>query len=199
MRLCIADPPYPPQFSERHDTADGTARLVSRSRARRWYGDAADRGGAAAADFHPDAGEWDDPARHRLLLEQLMDDFDGWAIATTPDGLEHYRPLPVPARLLVWVKSRAMPTGHRIASMWEPVIVYPPRARRARLELDAVLRQVPDVLTCSPPGAGFAGAKPAAWTRWVLDALGHEHDDELVDLFPGSGAVARAAAQGVLL
>ncbi len=200
MRLAIADPPYPPQASERYDTASGEPRIVTRSRARRWYGDGTRARGERPADFHADAGEWDDPRRHRLLLDQLLDEFDGWAIATTPDGLRCYEPLPVPCRLLVWVKRRAMPTGHRIASMWEPVIVYPPRERRARAADRGVrLAQVPDVLTCSPPGAGFAGAKPEAWTRWVLDALGHEPDDEVVDLFPGSGAVSRAIEQAVLL
>lgn len=205
MRLAIADPPYPPQLSERFDTADGAPRTVIRSRARRWYGDGPrDRGGAKPADFHPDAGEWDRPARHRLLLEQLLDEFDGWAIATTPDGLACYHPLPVSARLMVWNKLRPLPTGHRIATTWEPVILYPPKGRRSRPAAADTTRmyadQVPDVLTAAPPGAGFAGAKPEAWTRWVLDALGYDPDtDELVDLFPGSGAVARAAAQGVLL
>lgn len=72
MRLVIADPPYLPQVSERYDLADGTAQITTRSRARRWYGDGPrDRGGAGLADFHPDAGEWDHPARHRILLEQL--------------------------------------------------------------------------------------------------------------------------------
>lgn len=200
MRLAIADPPYPPQITERYDTATGEPRIVTRSRARRWYGDGP-RSTEQPADFHPDAGEWDDPRRHRLLLEQLMDEFDGWAIATTPDGIRCYEPLPIPCRLLVWVKRRAMPTGHHIASTWEPVIVFPAAARRARAAVRGEkLAQVPDVLVCSPPGAGFAGAKPAQWTRWVLDALAYDPDtDELVDMFPGSGAVAAAAAQGVLL
>lgn len=196
MRLAIADPPYPPQFSERHDTADGSARITTRSRARRWYGDGPrDRGGVKPADFHPDAGEWDDPARHRLLLEQLLDEYDGWAIATCSDGLHHYGQLPIPARVLAWVKPRAMPTAHHIATGWEPVIVYPPKGRRARRGA-----QVPDVLVAPALGSGFIGAKPPAWTRWVLDALSYDPDtDELVDVFPGSGAVSDAAAQGVLL
>lgn len=196
MRLCIADPPYPPQRSERRDLAGGGVRVVSRSRSQRWYGDHSDRGGNKAADWHPAAAEWDDPRRHRLLLEQLLDEFDGWAIATTPDGLDCYRPLPVPAHTMAWVKPRAMPTAHALTSSWEPVIVYVPEGRRARRGSAAL--QVPDVLSAAPPGAGFAGAKPAAWTRWVLTALGYDSGtDELVDLFPGSGAVS-AAADGLL-
>lgn len=200
VRLAIADPPYPPQFSERFDTADGRPRLTKRSRARRWYGDGTRPSDERPADFHPDAGEWDNPARHRRLLEELVDTYDGWAIATTSDGVEHYRPLPVSARLLVWVKPTAMPTSHRIASSWEAVIVCPPPGRRGRVPngLGGYHPQVPDVLTCVAP-QGFPGAKPARWTRWVLDALGYDPDvDEFVDLFPGSGAVATAAAQGAL-
>lgn len=198
MRLAIADPPYPPQLSERFDLVDGGSRITTRSRARRWYGDGPRDGHAKPADFHADAGEWDHPARHRLLLEQLHDEYDGWAIATCPDGLEHYAPFPVSAHIMVWAKLRPMPTSSRIANSWEPVIVLPPRGRRHHPR--SGLGQVPDVLTAAAPGGGFAGAKPAAWTRWVLDALGYDPDaDELVDLFPGSGAVSTAAAQGVLL
>lgn len=201
MRLAIADPPYPPSIAERYDLAAGGARIVTRSRARRWYGDGTRPSTERPADFHPDAGEWDDPARHRALLEQLEADFDGWAIATTPDGLEAYRPLPIAHRLLVWVKPSAMPSSHRIATTWEAVIVKPPITRRARTDRGrGVLEQVPDVLTAAAPGARFAGAKPAAWTRWVLDALGHDPDaDTVLDMFPGSGAVSAAVAQGVLI
>ena len=35
--LCIADPPYPPSVAMRYDVPGG--RVVSRSRARRYYGD----------------------------------------------------------------------------------------------------------------------------------------------------------------
>lgn len=201
MRLAIADPPYPPCFTERFDRADGSARITTRSRARRWYGDGTKGPNDLRADFHPAAGEWDDPARHRALLEQLVAEFDGFAIATTSDGIEHYRPLPVAHRLLVWIKPSAQPTSHRIAKTWEPVIVVPPPARRARFRgPSGRLEQVPDVLVAPARPLGFAGAKPPQWTRWVLDALGYDPEtDELVDMFPGSGSVAAAAAQGVLV
>jgi hypothetical protein len=196
MRLAIADPPYPPQWAERYDTADGSARLTQRSRARRYYGDGPRCAATETpADFHPDAGEWDHPARHRALLEQLRDEYDGWAIATTMDGLDHYRPLPVPARTLVWHRPNALPTpNQRVQATLEAVILYAPRERRG-----AATFPVPDLLVAPVEKAGFAGAKPARWTRWVLDGLGYDPDtDTLDDLFPGSGAVAAAAAQGTL-
>lgn len=193
VRLCIADPPYPPRVYDRRDVAAG-ARTVHRSRSRRWYGDQATPG--TAADFHPEAGLWDTPEAHRDLIAHLAANFDGWAIATTLDGAEWYAPTPAGTRHLVWHKTNAMPNGSRIHSSCELVLAYTPHGRR-RL---APAYIVPDLLSAAGPRQGFAGAKPPAWTRWVLDALAYDPDqDELVDMFPGSGAVSAAAAQGVLL
>lgn len=195
MRLAIADPPYPPQFSERRDRPDGPLRLTARSRAVRWYGEGPGRqsvntGRTRPADIHPAAAEWNDLGRHRQLLEDLVDGYDGWAIATTPDGLGAYHPLPVSARVLSWVKTRSLPGGHRIHASWEAVILMPPEGRRSRLTGP----RVSDVLV-TPTPQGFAGAKPPEWTRWVLDCLGHDTDTDIVDdLFPGSGAISRVLA-----
>lgn len=195
MRLAIADPPYPPIFAERHDAAGGGSRVTMRSRATRWYGDhARGRYDPAPADFHPDAGRWDDLGEHRRLLERLCDEFDGWAIATTPDGLGAYQPLPISARVMAWVRPNGMPGGGRLMSRWEPVIVFVPEERRGRR--GGML--VSDVLVAAAPRIGFAGAKPPEWTRWVLAALGYAPGaDTVADIFPGSGSVA-AAADGML-
>lgn len=195
MRLAIADPPYPPLFSERHDTADGSARVTSRSRARRWYGDgprsATD---SPRADLHPLAAAWDDLSEHRRLIEHLALEYDGWAIATTQDGLGAYYPLPVSAHVMAWHRPTAIAGGGRIISRWEPVIVFTPETRRGRGG-----DRVSDVLTANPARAGFVGAKPPEWTRWVLAAMGYDPQvDQVVDLFPGSGSVT-AAADGLLL
>ena len=191
MILAIADPPYPPSVSIRFDLAGGAGRRVERSRARRYYGDGTRCATEKPADFHPDAAEWDAPARHRQLVRDLMDMADGWAIATTPDGLAAYGELPVGVRLLAWVKPNNPPSGHRVRPMWETVIAYQPPARRAR---GGSLLTVPDVLTCPSERRGFPGAKPAAWTHWVLAVLGHQPGDTVLDLFPGSGAVTAAVA-----
>jgi hypothetical protein len=198
MKLAIADPPYPPRVYDRPDAAGGALRRVIRSRARRWYGDQgpSPRSSGNVADFHPDAAYWDTPEAHRALIERLHAEFDGWALATTLDGADWYHPLPPGTRHMVWHKPNSMPNGSRLASSCELVLVYIPHGRRLR----AAGRQMSDLLVAAPPNASFAGAKPASWTRWVLDALGYDPDvDELHDLFPGSGMVAAAAAQGVLL
>lgn len=188
MRLAIADPPYPAYVGPGG----------RKPRASRWYGDRQLSARDRPADFHPDAAEWDDDARHRRLLEDLMQEYDGWAIATCPDGIAAYGPLPIGVKLLAWVKPGSTPTAHRVASSWEPVILYPPVGRRSsRTPLGATS----DVLISpSPRSTRFVGAKPDAWTRWVLDALSYDPDvDTVVDLFAGSGSVSSAISQGVLL
>lgn len=189
MRFAIADPPYPPHVTMRYDVPGG--RVVTRSRARRYYGDGTRSAGEKPADFHHAAGEWDDPGRHRELLELLHAEFDGWAIATTPDGIAAYGTLPIDTRLLAWIQPNAQPGGGRIRRSWEAVIAYTPALRRGR----GTGWPIPDTLTASHPTGGFVGAKPAAWTRWVLDVLGFNPDlDTLADLFPGSGAVTHHSA-----
>jgi hypothetical protein len=183
VRLAIADPPYPPSFGERRDLVDGGDRLTKRSRAVRWYG-----GGAIAADHHPAAADWDSLTEHQKLITHMVRNFDGWALATTPDGLGAYHPLPVSAHVMAWHRPNAMPGGHRLVSRWEPVIVFVPEGRRHRDTGPRVL----DFLSASAPRINFAGAKPPEWTSWVLDALGYTDGDEVVDLFPGSGSVSKA-------
>lgn len=185
MRLAIADPPYPPLVG-----SGGR-----KNRASRWYGTGQRSAKDRPADLHPDAEEWDDPARHRLLLETLMAEFDGWAIATTPDGLAAYGPLPVGTRIMAWIKPNASPGSHRLRSVWEPVILYPAIGRRSNR---GGVGAIPDALTANAPRLGFPGAKPPEWTRWVLEALCYDPStDQIVDLFPGSGSVS-AALDGLL-
>lgn len=116
MRLAIADPPYPPMIG-----SGGR-----KNRASRWYGDKQRGMKDRPADYHADASEWDDPARHRQLLCMLMDNYDGWAISTAPDGIAAYGDLPVGVRIMAWVKPNAQPGAHRLRSTWEPVLLFPP-------------------------------------------------------------------------
>lgn len=180
MRLAIADPPYPP-----HVGVGGT-----RPRASRWYGDKAHTLGRGCypSDYDPSAGEWDNPSRHRELIEYLVAEFDGFAIATSPDGVDAYWPLPPASKRMAWVKPNATPGPSRLHGKWEAVILYPPAGRRSSRN---GIGCVPDVLIEPKRNDGFAGAKPEAWTRWVLDAMSYDpNTDEVVDMFPGSGAVS---------
>lgn len=181
MKLVIADPPYPP-----FNGAGGR-----KNRASRWYGTGQRSTTDRPADVHPGAADWDDPARHRSLLVELLDTSEGFAIATSPDGIAAYGPLPAAARIMAWLKPNAQPGAHRLRSLWEPVILYPPVGRRTNR---GGVGSVPDTLV-APVGRGaFRGAKPEAWTHWVLDALTYRDGDEVVDMFPGSGIVGQAVA-----
>lgn len=176
MKLAIADPPYPPFIG-----AGGR-----KNRASRWYGNKPRSRTDRPADSHPDASDWDEPARHRQLLLDLVRDYDGFAIATSADGIAAYGPLPAEVRLLTWVKPNAQPGSHRLRSMWEAVILYPPVGRRSNRGVGSI----PDVLTAAVPRAGFRGAKPREWVEWVLESMLYDSTlDTVDDLFPGSGAV----------
>jgi hypothetical protein len=180
VRFAIADPPYPPFVG-----SGGR-----KNRASRWYGHGQRSVTDRPADFHADAQQWDDPARHQKLVAELLDSYDGWAIATCPDGLAAYHPIPAACRIMVWVKPNAQPGANRIRNIWEPVIVYPAAGRRSNRHR---VGAVPDVLTCNVPRAGFRGAKPDAWTHWILRALSYwPPTDSCEDLFCGSGLVADA-------
>lgn len=178
MKLVIADPPYPPFV--------GTGGL--KNRASRWYGTGQRSLKDIPADRHAGAAEWDNPARHRQLMEELMDIADGWAIATAPDGIAAYGPLPIGTRIMAWVKPNATPGSHRIRNVWEPVLCFAAKGRRSNIGVG----MVSDVFTANAP-RGFKGEKPEGWTHWILDALTYNPNlDTVHDMFPGSGSVARA-------
>lgn len=187
MKLCIADPPYlgkAEMFYGERDVAGMN------------FGGSINQ--TFKADRHPDAHLWDDPATHREMVERLTAEYDGWAIAMIPSSLPHYLQwVPRRTRIAVWHDPRVMPTGAHPRRRWEPVLVYVPEGRRRVVD---VRTPVGDVLTCPHPGGSFAGQKPRQWTRWVLDMLGYDPEEDTVDdLFHGSGAVAAEIAQGVLL
>lgn len=175
MRFAYADPPYPGQ-------------------ARRLYG------------AHPDfAGEVD----HAELIARLVDEFpDGWALSTGSKWLQELLALcPPGVRVLAWVKTMAPPFSVRVQFTWEPVLLFGGRRWRR-----GDPRTVRDHLICAPFQHGFrgparrehvTGAKPERFAEWLYACFGAGPDDELVDLFPGSGIVgetwARIQAQPELL
>lgn len=164
MIVAYADPPYPGQ-SKRH------------------YGE------------HPDyAGEVD----HRELLNRLETEFpDGWALSTSTPALGHVLSLcpdvklASELRVCVWRRQPIPRPPARVMWSWEPVIVRT-RHWRQRAAHDFVT----DCQFASQPhgflGNTITGQKPKAFCYWVFDLLGAGPDDEVVDLFPGSGAVGHA-------
>lgn len=188
MKLAIADPPY---LGRAHRNYGPGSELIAFGQGDKTTHSKRPR----QTTTHPDADVWDKPERHRALVEQLIRDYDGWAIAMNASSLRDYlRWVPDDTRICSWHKPRSVPTGSRITPSWEPVLVFVPRARRAR--------QTGHMVTdthVAPDPHDFVGAKPSSWTRWVLDVLGFLDGDEVTDLFGGSGAVTAEINQQVIL
>jgi hypothetical protein len=175
-RFAYADPPYPGQ-SFRH------------------YRDHADY-----------AGEVD----HEKLIGELERDFpDGWALSTSAAALPYVLSLcpqgessakrrrsdggtgvklGTGVRIGVWRRTGAPFPPSRVMWAWEPVIFRTPHWRqRHRSDF------IEDIVYATQPrgflGNSITGQKPPVFCHWVFDFLGATPDDELVDVFPGSGAV----------
>jgi hypothetical protein len=150
--------------------------------------------------FHPDGRCWDDPETHRLLIERLVADFpDGWALSCTSSSLRALLAFcPPDVRIGAWVKPfHAYKRGVRPAYAWEPLIYrggrnlnHPPpiKGGPATTPKDFVSANI-------TLKRGLTGVKPDAFCDWVFDLLNVRAGDELVDMFPGSGAVTEAWAR----
>jgi hypothetical protein len=140
------------------------------------------------ADHSDYAGEVD----HGELIQRLVDEFsDGWALSLSSPTLQMILALcPADVRVMAWVKTfAAFKVNVNPAYAWEPVIVRGGR-KRARESL-TVRDWVAAPITLR---RGTHGAKPDPFCYWLFEVLGAHPTDELVDLFPGSGAVTRAWA-----
>lgn len=143
---------------------------------------------------HPDyAGEVD----HVALVDRLEDEFDGWVLhaAATPESMAILAPLvkATGARWMSWVKSfAAYKANVSVAYAWEPVIVQ--AARKPVVSKRLVSRDFIETAIKSPIALkrGLTGAKPEAVCHWAFEMVGARPEDDLVDLFPGTGAVTKA-------
>ncbi len=147
------------------------------------YADPPYPGNAEFYADHPDyAGEVD----HAELVARLAT-FDGWALSTSSKALRSVVALcPENIRLLVWV-------NHNIGRAWEPVLVSPARKTPTGVLVDWINVE-PEAFQWRPKPVGYViGRKPREFCRWMFRWLGAiPGEDELHDLFPGSGAVTDA-------
>lgn len=153
---------------------------------------------------HPDGRCWDDLDTHRLLIERLERDFDGWALDLSSTSLREILPLtPLSSRIMPWVKPfAAFKRNVSVAYAWEPVIVKPCRKPQVtgRIVMRDWIAEGVDAPNLPPDFVaesitlkkGLTGAKPKRFCFWVFEMLGLHPDDEFFDLFTGSGAVTRA-------
>lgn len=146
-------------------------------KSRRYYGD------------HPDfAGEVD----HAELLSRLAT-YDGWALSTSAAALPTVLAAAVAqgldVRVAAWMRgARPHATARYPVNGWEPVVYMPVPSRVAGepRRVDALVHGVSPMVTLP---SRVTGAKPAAFCRWIFDLVGATADDELDDVFPGSGIV----------
>ncbi len=136
---------------------------------------------------HPDfAGEVD----HAELIQRLESDYDGWVLHTHVPGLKVVLPLlPGSARVMAWVKNfAAFKRNVPVAYAWEPVIVKP--ARKQVVNGRLTMR---DWVECPiTMRKGLTGAKPEKVCHWAFEMVAARPEDDLHDMYPGTGAVAEA-------
>lgn len=157
---------------------------------------------------HPESYVWDDPERHRQLVEQLVSEFpDGWAMSLSMPSLRTILPMcPEDARVAAWVKTFcAFKKGVRPCYAWEPVIIWrgrnpsivahppPVKGGKQTTPKDFTITEGPALPQPITLKKGLTGAKPEAFCEWVLDLLNVCPGDEVVDLFPGTGVMGRVA------
>jgi hypothetical protein len=157
---------------------------------------------------HPDAMSWNDPETHCALIERLQADFpDGWVLSLSERSLRTILPMcPPEARVGAWITDRARYAGKAVPvrKHFEPVIFMGgrPYSDTGNRAADFIITKQERQPAGQPryamvkqdirAGKIFVGKKPAAFARWVFELLGLAAGDELVDLFPGSGAISDA-------
>ena len=127
---------------------------------------------------------------HQQLIASMCDNFpDGWALSTSSPALKLLLPFcPDGHRIGSWVKPFAVfKPNVNPAYAWEPVIFMGGR-KRPRYE-PTVRDWISENITLK---RGLIGVKPEKVCFWLFSILGAQCGDELVDLFPGSGAVGIA-------
>jgi len=141
------------------------------------------------AHLYPEQTEVD----HNALVVRLNREYDGWILhgAATAESMAVLAPLAryYDARWCAWVKSfAAFKKNVSVAYAWEPVIIK--AARKPIVSGRVVMRdyiQEPIAMQ-----RGLTGAKPERVCHWAFELVGADPDDELVDLYPGTGAVTDA-------
>jgi len=135
---------------------------------------------------HPDSARWNTPPAHIFLMRDMEQDYDGWALSCSAPSLAQLLPhAPHGTRVGAWVKPfAAFKRNVRVAYTWEPVLWHRIAPRR---DGDPVGRDhLSEPITLR---RGLVGAKPDRFGAWLAVLLGWQPGDDLVDVFPGTGAV----------
>lgn len=137
------------------------------------------------ADRYPEKQE----VNHQMLIGRMADEYrDGWALSCSSPSLPVMLGMcPAPVRVMAWVKPFAVfKPNVGVAYAWEPVIVAGGR-RRTRGQ-----PTIPDwVMANITLRRGLVGAKPDEFFYWLFAVLNVGRQDEVRDLFPGTGNLER--------
>lgn len=145
------------------------------------------------ADLYKDHEDYAGEVDHRALVARLQTEFDGWVLHTHVAGLrmmEREGILPeTDIRICQWVKPfAAFKRNVSVAYAYEPVVIK--AARKPVVAQRVVMRDwISEPITLR---RGLTGAKPEKVCHWAFELVGAELGDDLVDMFPGTGAVTRA-------
>lgn len=136
------------------------------------------------AHMYPEKQEVD----HVALFAEL-EVYDAWALSCSTPSLRYLLPLsPERARVGAWVKPFcAFKKGVNPAYAWESVI-FKPTGRNGRGKVKTVRDWVSANITLQK---GLIGAKPPEFCMWLFELLGAKPNDELNDLYPGTGIVTQ--------
>lgn len=145
------------------------------------------------AHLYKDHADYAGEVDHAALIHRLESEFDGWVLhaSATKESMAILAPLVAntDARWCSWVKSfAAFKRNVSVAYAWEPVLIK--AARKLVVSKRQINRDwINESITLK---RGLTGAKPEAVCHWAFELLGALPEDDLIDLFPGSGAVSRA-------
>lgn len=126
---------------------------------------------------------------HKELIARVINEYpDGWALSCSSPSLRALLPLcPEDVRVLAWVKPFAIYKPNvGLCYAWEPVIFR--GGRRITRQQKTVKDWISENITLKK---GLVGAKPPKFCYWLFSVFNAQWNDELHDLFPGTGIVTR--------
>jgi hypothetical protein len=133
--------------------------------------------------------EFNYESRHEKLVLDLRSEYpDGFAVSCSSPSLRLYTRLMPEARVCAWTKPFAsFKPNVTVAYCWEPVLLLGGRKRTR--EEPTVRDFLAENITLKK---GLCGAKPLRFNQWILALLNWKPGDELIDIYPGTGGMARA-------
>lgn len=143
------------------------------------------------AHLYKEQPEYNGEIDYPTLIKKIETEYDGYVLHASSPSIPYLTTLLAPEtyRIMAWIKPfAAFKKNVSVAYAWEPVFVKP--VRKPVVSGRVIMRDwFPHSITMKK---GLTGVKPAPVVEWVLEMAGMEHNDDLDDLYPGTGAVSAA-------